>query len=149
MKINIFDHFDSKPDFFLIIYISDYDPSSCYANFTEGSDVRCISITRTINVPFPNNNEFIDTFAIVFCHKDRLCIQHIPVSTKIKTILNWLMRWNVGYWHRSSSLGFVTCKYRLVSRMICLVNTSIVSPDRGQRQSILTPLMYLTAAVAG
>lgn len=74
MKINIFDYFDSKLDFFFIIYIFDYDLLLWYVNFIEGFDVRCILIMWIINVFFLNNNEFIDIFVIVFCYKDCLCI---------------------------------------------------------------------------
>lgn len=74
MKINIFDYFDSKLDFFFIIYIFDYDLLLCYVNFIEGFGVRCILIIWIINVFFLNNNEFIDIFVIVFCYKDCLCI---------------------------------------------------------------------------
>lgn len=74
MKINIFDYFDSKLDFFFIIYIFDYDLLLCYVNFIEGFDVRCILIMWIINVFFLINNEFIDIFVIVFCYKDCLCI---------------------------------------------------------------------------
>lgn len=89
----------------------------------------------------------------------RPLIQHIPVSTKIKTILNWLMRWNVGYWHRSSHklTSLVSVKYRTVlynynlkkwlSRMTCKYEHCV--SWQGQRQSIPTRFMYLTSAVAG